>query len=83
MNRPRNRYKPFNSVSQERLNVVENLGLTTGETIDQAQIIAALKCHVQGRVNETIERQNLHRRTQQPGETFDDFLVSLRELAKT
>ena len=38
---------------------------------------------VKGRVNESIERRNLRRRTQHPGETFDDFLVSLRELAKT
>ena len=49
----------------------------------QGRIIAALKCHVDGQVNETIERRNLRRRTQQEGESFDDFLVSLRELAKT
>ena len=30
-----------------------------------------------------MERQNFCRRTQQPGESFDDYLVSLRELVKT
>ena len=30
-----------------------------------------------------MERRNFRRRTQQPGEPFDDFLVALRELAKT
>ena len=30
-----------------------------------------------------MERRNLRRRTQQQGESFDDYLVSLRELAKT
>ena len=30
-----------------------------------------------------MERRNFRQRVQQPGETFDDFLVSLRELSKT
>ena len=30
-----------------------------------------------------MERRNFRKRTQQPGESFDDFLVALRELAKT
>jgi hypothetical protein len=32
--------------------------------------------------NETIERHNLRQRKQQIGESFDDYLISLRELAK-
>ena len=31
-------------------------------------------------VNETVERRNFRRRVQQPGETFDDFLIALRDL---
>ena len=69
--------------SRETLNIVENLGLTNAQKKDQAQIIAALKQHVEGRVNETIERRNFRQRKQRQGESFDDFLVSLRELAKT
>ena len=69
--------------SRETLNVVENIGLSTAEKNDQVQIIAALRRYIDGQVNETIERRNLRLRTQQAGESFDDFLVSLRELAKT
>ena len=68
--------------SRETLHVIENLGLTTEQKRDQALIIAALKQHVSGRVNETIERRNFRQRTQQVGESFDDFIVALRELAK-
>ncbi len=69
--------------SRETLNIVENLGLTADQKGDQALIIAALKLHVEGRINETVERRNLRQRKQQIGESFDDFLISLRELAKT
>lgn len=36
-----------------------------------------------GQINETVERRNFHGRSQQQGESLDDFLVSLRDLAKT
>ena len=49
---------------------------------DQEEVIAALKAYVKGRVKESVERRILRRRTQHPRESFDDFLVSLRELAK-
>ena len=60
-----------------------NLGLTDAQKQDQAEIIAALRQHVEGKINETVERRNLRQRTQLIGESFDDFLVALRELAKT
>ena len=69
--------------SRETLHVVENLGLTEAQKRDHEEIIGALKRHIEGRINETVERRNLRQRTQQDGETFDDFLVALRELAKT
>ncbi len=34
-------------------------------------------------INETIERRTFQERKQHQGESFDDFLISLRELAKT
>ncbi len=43
----------------------------------------AIQRYVEGQINESVERRNFRRRTQQPGESLDDFLVSLRELAKT
>ena len=63
--------------------VVQNLGLTTEARNDVSQVIQALQRYVDGHINETVERRNFRRRIQQPGETFDDFLISLRELAKT
>ena len=67
----------------ETLAIVQNLGLTNAEKKDVAAIIQALQRYVDGQMNETVDRRNFRRRTQQPGESFDDFLISLRELAKT
>ena len=67
----------------ETLSIVQHLGLTTAEKKDVAKIIEALQRYVDGHLNETVERRNFRRRVQQPGETFDDFLISLRELTKT
>ena len=70
-------------MSRDTLNIMDNLGLTNEQKADQAEIIAGLRRHVEGRINETVERRSLRQRKQQAGETFDTYLVSLRELAKT
>ena len=70
-------------LSRETLAIVNNLGLTTEQKQDPSAIITAIKRHIDGHINESIERRNLRCRTQQPGESFDDFLVSLCEVAKT
>ena len=70
-------------LSRDTLNIVDNLGLTTAQRKDQAQIIAALKAYVDGHVNESVERRKLRQRMQHTGESFDDFLVALRDLTKT
>ena len=69
--------------SRETVTIVDNLGLTTKQLRKTTEIIAAIERYVQGQINESVERRNFRRRVQQEGETFDDFLVSLRELAKT
>ena len=69
--------------SRETLSIVHNLGLTETESKRVDSIIRAMKRYVDGHVNETVERRNFHKHTQQVGESFDDFLVSLRELVKT
>ena len=63
--------------TQETLTIVENLGLSEDKQKSVATIIAAIKCYIEGYINESIERRNFRQRIQQPGETFDDFLVSL------
>ena len=39
--------------------------------------------YVHSRVDEMVEQRNFRRRVQQREETFDDFLIALRELVKT
>ena len=69
--------------SRETLSIVQNLGLSDTEKADIAAIISAIKKYIDGHINESVERRNFRRRSQQPGETFDDFVLVLRELVKT
>ena len=69
--------------SRETLTIVDNLGLTTDQRKSIEDIITAIKQYIDGHINESVERRNFRRRVQQQGETFDDFLVALRELVKT
>ena len=69
--------------SRETVTVVENLGLSDAQRGSATEIVAAIQRYVEGQINESVERRTFRRRVQQPGESFDDFLVSLRELAKT
>ena len=52
-------------MSRDTLTIVDNLGLTDTQRADQAQIIAALKQYVLGRVNKMVEH-----RKQAQGEAF-------------
>ena len=69
--------------SRETLTIVENLGLTAEQKSDITRTVDAIQRYVDGQINESVERRNFRRRIQQPGESFDDFLIALRELAKT
>ncbi len=69
--------------SRETLTIVDNLGLTAEQKGNVTSIVEAMQRYVEGHINESVERRNFRRRVQQPGEAFDDFLVSLQELAKT
>ena len=70
-------------LSRETLTIVNNLGLTEEQRNDVDTVIRAIKCHIDGQINESVECRNLRSRRQQTGESFDDFLVALRELTKT
>jgi len=67
----------------ETLTVVNNLGLSEEDRNSIAAIIAAIKHHINWHINESMECHCLWRRVQQSGENFDDYLVSLWQLAKT
>ena len=70
-------------LSRETLAVVHNLGLSEAQMKKPSAIIEAMQRHMDGHINETMERHKFRHRTQQQGETFDDYLILLRELAKT
>ena len=59
------------------LTIVQNLGLSEDERKSVSAIIVTIKRYIEGHINELVERRNFRKRTQQPGETFDDFLISL------
>ena len=61
--------------SRETLMIVDNLGLSTAQRGRVTDIIQAMQQCVDGRINESVERRNFQRRTQQPGEAFYDVVV--------
>ena len=67
--------------SRETVTIVDNLGRTATQKGDSKQIVTAIR--YVGHINESVERRNFQQRVQQPGESLDDFLVALRELAET
>ena len=69
--------------SRDTLSIVQNLGLTEEQKGSVDETIHAIKRYIDGHINETVERRNFRQRYQHPGEPFDDFLVSLRDLVKT
>ena len=70
-------------LSRETLAIVHNLGLSEEQMKQPDAVIQAMQEYIDGHVNETVERRNFRRRRQQPGESFDDFVISRRELIKT
>ena len=60
---------------------MNTLGLTAEQHADVGQIVKAIREYLKGQINESVERRNFRQHSQQLGESFDDFLVSLRELA--
>ena len=71
------------SFSRETLTIVENLGLTDAQRKSAKEIITTIEANVNGKINESVEQRAFRSRVQQEGEMFNDFVVSLRELAKT
>ena len=50
--------------------------------IDVIDINHRCQHYVDGHINETVECRNFRQRVQQPGESFTDFLIALRQLVK-
>ena len=69
--------------SRNTATVIDNLDLPNDDRKKVDKIIEALKTHMQGTVNETVERRNFRKRGQHKQESFNDFLVALRDLVKS
>ena len=65
------------------LSIVHNLELTEEQRGSVDETICAIKRHVDGHINETVEQRSFQQRAQHAGKPFDNFLVSLRDLVKT
>ena len=68
---------------RETLAIVHNLGLSEEQMKRPDEVIQAMQEYIGGHVNEIMERRNFRSRRQLPGESFNDFLIALRELVKT
>ena len=68
--------------SCKTLTIVNNPRLTTEQKKDVDIIIHAIKNHINGHRSKSMEWHALCWQSQQPGETFDNYLVALRKLAK-
>ena len=62
---------------------MDNIGLPEEDRRKVYTIIDALKSHMKGAINETVERRNFRKRQQFARDYFNDFLVALRDLVKT
>ena len=62
-------------LDDETLKVMRQLTVEEGDKKKPDKYIEKLEEHANGLLNVTIERRNLNLRTQQEGETFDDFLI--------
>ena len=70
--------------TRETLSIIENLALLLSREVVWWPLILLFSIMSnRGPINESVERCHFRKRKQQHGETFDDSLVSLHELAKT
>ena len=68
--------------TEETRKIYNTLNLTADEAKDDKTIITKLETFAKGTVNETLERHTFNSRTQEEGESFDDFLTELKVLLK-
>ena len=59
--------------SRDTVTVIDNLGLTDEDRKKVDKIVEALKTHLQGAVNKTLEQRNFRKRRQHKPESFDNF----------
>ena len=70
-------------VSDDTMKIIDNFPIPPSNRLDVKEIIRHLQLYARDQLNETIEHHNLAKRQQQPGDRFEDFLTSIRDLTKT
>ena len=70
-------------LSDDTLRVVRNMDIEDFKKNDISTVIKQLETYAIGQVNEVLERKRFNSREQAEGETFDDFLTSLRDLSRS
>ena len=70
-------------LTDDTIRVLRNLELSERDRGDVNKSIDALERYANGQINEVIERKKFNERVQSQGESVDDFLTSLKELARS
>ena len=70
-------------LSQEMRGVVEHvLGIGHDSTKTCVEILKDIKAHIRSNRNIQIDKVSFEKRTQKQGESFDDYLVAIRKMAR-
>ena len=70
-------------LSQEMRSIVEHvLGIGPESTKTCDEMIKEIKRHIRSNRNIQIDKVSFEKRTQAPGELFDDYLVAIRKMAR-
>ena len=70
------------STFKRNIGYCANLGFVDAERKDMSKIINVLQRYVDDYIREAVDHMNFHHWVQQPDETFDGFLILLRDLIK-
>ena len=70
-------------LSDDTLRIVRNMDLEEANKNDITVVLERLEDYAIGQVNEVLERKRFNFRVQAEGETFDDFVTSLRDLSRS
>ena len=70
-------------LSQEMRSIVEHvLGIGQDSTKTCEEMLQDIKAHIRSNRNIQIDKVSFEKRTQKQGESFDDYLVSIRKMAR-
>ncbi|XP_045118162.1 uncharacterized protein LOC123508472 [Portunus trituberculatus] len=55
--------------------------ISVEEDADLDEVLDAMECYLRGQRNIIVDRRDFYSRVQEPGESFDDFLCAIKEIA--